>query len=116
MQERMTMKKIISIIVAVCVAISLSVNVFADDGVFISDNAGFFSDSEYSRLLDKADEIAADRGWCIMIITETGDYSESAARRELRDWYRDEFGSSTKGVGFIMTSETTSSSGRTGKR
>jgi hypothetical protein len=101
------LKKLLSLLAAVCVALTLGITTSAAvNTVFIADNAGFFTDSEFDRLYDKATEISEERGWCIMIITEEGDYSESKARRELRDWYGDEFGSSEKGAAFIMTSET----------
>jgi hypothetical protein len=105
------MKKLFAVLAAVCVALSLSVTAFADDGVFISDGAGFFTDSEYSNLLDKADETYADTGYYIMIITDEGYYSQSEARSTLKTWYGDEFGSSNKGAALIMTSESSSYSG-----
>jgi hypothetical protein len=105
------MKKLFAIIAAVCVALSLSVTAFADEGVFISDGAGFFTDSEYSNLLDKADETYAETGYYIMIITEEGYFSQSEARSTLKTWYNDEFGSSEKGAALIMTSESSSYSG-----
>jgi hypothetical protein len=106
------MKKLFSIIAAVGVAVCLGITAFADVGyTAIYDNGGFFTDSEYGKILDKADEISEDTGWCIMIITEEGNYSESEARSELKNWYNDDFGSSQKGAAIIMTSETRGGTG-----
>jgi hypothetical protein len=100
------MKKFVSLIAAVCIAVSLSVTAFAEGGVFIADNADFFTDSEETRLFEKANDIVTENGWCLMIITEEGYFSESEARSELTQWYGDEFGSSERGAAYIMTSET----------
>jgi uncharacterized membrane protein YgcG len=101
------MKKIISVLFAICVAVALTVSTFAAVSyTAVYDNAGFFTDSEYSKIIDKAEEISEDTGWCIMIVTEAGRYTESEARSELKTWYGDDFGSSQKGAAFIMTSET----------
>jgi uncharacterized membrane protein YgcG len=100
------MKKIISIIVAVCISTVLSVTAFAEGHVFLADNADFFTNSEEDKLFDKMNDIAEESDWCIMILTESGSYTESEARSELKQWYKDEFGSSEKGAAYIMTSET----------
>jgi uncharacterized membrane protein YgcG len=106
------MKKLFTITAAVCVAVYLGTAAFAAVSyTAIYDNGGYFSDSEYSRLLDKAEEISEETGLCIMIITEEGKYTESEARSKLKTWYKDDFGSSQKGAGLIMTSETRGGTG-----
>jgi hypothetical protein len=106
------MKRLISLLFAiVCVFTVSAICAFAEGGVFIADSAGFFTDSELDRLYNNANDIIDKNGWCIMIITEDGYYSQSDARSELKQWYADEFGSSQKGAALIMTSETGSGSG-----
>ena len=91
-------KRLSRVLAAVLVLLCVCLPVFAETGTYVADEAGVFSSEEFAELERKAEDIGAQYGIGVYIIT-TADYQKLSAGNDIWDCAKAEYESRGFGLG-----------------